>query len=109
MAVMTHASVRLEPGTTSYNTLTEAQQERFDRLMEKADTAGPANYGDVMEAVADLVGLSEGEIRKCACSCWCPVIFDANNDDAHVIEHGEDYNLGRHQCPTCADHHRETA
>jgi hypothetical protein len=108
MAVMTHASVRLEPGTTSYNTLTEAQQERFDRLMEKADTAGPANYGDVMEAVADLVGLPEGEIRKCACSCWCPVIFDADRD-GHVIETSGGYNLGRHQCPTCADHHRETA
>jgi hypothetical protein len=109
MAVMTRAQPRLEPGTTSYYALTEAQQQRFNELMEQADTAGPADYPVRMDAVAILTGLPTGDLRKCACSCWCPVIFDSNRPDAHVIEHGEGYNLGRHQCPTCADHHRETA
>lgn len=110
MAVMTHALPRLEPGTTSYNTLSTEAQAAFDVLMEQADDArSNPEYLRPMRALAALTGLPQGEIRKCACSCWCPVIFDANNEDAHVIEHGDGYNLGRHQCPTCADHHRETA
>jgi hypothetical protein len=109
MAVMTHARVRLEPGTADYNSLTVEEQGKFDELMERADGAGASDYPGLMEAVAILVGLPDGDLRKCACSCWCPVVFDSNNPDAHVIEHGEGYNLGRHQCPTCADRHRETA
>ena len=106
MAVITHAYARLE---ADYNTLTTAAQDKFDRLMEQADDAVPGEYEHVMGRIADLVGLPEVDIRKCGCSCWCPVIFDANDPDAHVIEYGEGYNLGRHQCPTCADRHRETA
>lgn len=109
MALMTHARLRLEPGTADFYALTETQQKRFNELMEQADTAGPHDYPVRMDAVAILTGLPTGDLRKCACSCWCPVIFDANNEDAHVIEYGEGYNLGRHQCPTCADRHRETA
>ena len=109
MAVMTHAHPRLEPGTADYNTLTEAQQNRLHHLMERADTAGPADYPIYMDAVAILTGLPTGDLRKCACSCWCPVIFDSNADDAHVIEYGEGYNLGRHQFGRCADEHPETA
>ncbi len=106
MAVMTAALVRRE---ANYKALTEAQQDKFDRLMRHADKAGPVDYPQLMGRIADLVGLPEGDIRKCACSCTCPVIFDADHEDAHVIEHGEGYNLGRVQCPTCADWHRETA
>ena len=36
-------------------------------------------------------------------------VFDADQADAHVIEWTGGYNLGRVQCPTCADRHRETA
>lgn len=107
MAVMTHA--RNQAAEADYNQLTPAQQERFDRLMRHADTAGPVDYPHLMGRIADLVALPEGDLRKCACSCWCPVIFDANDPDTHVIEHGDGYNLGRVQCPTCADEHRETA
>lgn len=106
MAVMTHASARLE---ADYNTLTIEDQDRFDELMEAADNAGPADYPGHMGQIRLLTGLAGSEIRKCACSCWCPVIFDAETEDAHVIEYGDGYNLGRHQCPTCADRHRETA
>ncbi|MFF9287580.1 hypothetical protein [Streptomyces griseosporeus] len=102
---MTHARPRTE---ANYNSLSAAAQDKFDTLMEQADNAGPHDYPVLMGRIADLAGLPEGEIRKCACSCWCPVIFDAEHPDAHVIEYGEGYNLGRHQCPTCADRHRET-
>ncbi|MFJ8657519.1 hypothetical protein ACIRNU_34915 [Streptomyces rochei] len=105
MAVMTHAPARLE---ANYRNLSTDDQDRFDQLMERADHAGPHDYQPLMDALAVLTGIS-GEIRKCACSCTCPVIFDADNQDAHVIEYGDGYNLGRHQCPWCADQHRETA
>jgi hypothetical protein len=104
---MTHAQIR--PTTADYKALTPAQQDRFDALMEEADTAGPAGYAPLMATLAALTGLTGGETRKCACSCWCPVLFDADDPDAHVIEHSDGYNLGRHQCPWCADQHRETA
>lgn len=107
MAVLTHASARPE---ADYNTLTPEAQNRFDELMEQADNAGPADYAPLMARICDLVGFPEGtEVRTCACSCVCPVIFDADAPDAHVIEWGQGYNLGRHQCPWCADQHRETA
>jgi hypothetical protein len=107
MAVMTHA---LSQATEAdYTALTPAQQDKFDRLMRHADKAGPVDYPQLMGRIADLIGLPEGDLRKCDCSCYCGCIFDANTPDAHVIEHGENYNLGRHQCPLCADHHRETA
>lgn len=105
MAVMTLASTRPE---ADYRTLTEDQQHHFDQLMEHADQAGPADYPIYMTALAAITGIT-GEIRKCACSCTCPTIFDANAEDTHVIEYGEGYNLGRHQCPWCADQHRETS
>jgi hypothetical protein len=107
MAVMTHA--RTQANTADYRQLSTAEQDEFDRLMEDADNAGPVDYPPLMKAVAKLVGLPEGDLRKCACSCWCGTVFDANTPDAHVIEHGENFNLGRHQCPLCADRHRETA
>ncbi|MFF1298091.1 MULTISPECIES: hypothetical protein [unclassified Streptomyces] len=109
MTLMTHARARLEPGTADYNTLTPEAQQDFDEAMDDADSAGPHDYPVYMKAIAILVGLPAGDIRKCACSCWCGTVFDSNAADAHVIEHGEGYNLGRHQCPTCADRHRETA
>jgi hypothetical protein len=109
MAVMTHAQPRLEPGTADYNTLNPEAQAAFDVLMDQADTArSNDDYLPLMKALAALAGLPQGEIRKCGCSCWCPVIFDADRD-GHVIETSGGYNLGRHQCPWCADHHRETA
>jgi len=106
VAVITHAFARPE---TDYTALPTAIQDQFDQLMEEADIAGPATYPGLMATIALLVGLPNGEIRKCACSCYCGVIFDSNRPDAHVIKHGEGYNLGRHQYPTCADRHRETA
>lgn len=106
MAVTLHAFARSE---ADYRALPAATQDKFDRLMEDADVAGHWEYLALMAVAAVWTGLPTGDIRKCACSCWCPVIFDANAEDAHVIEYGEGYNLGRHQCPWCADQHRETA
>ncbi|RSN39996.1 hypothetical protein DMH12_36185 [Streptomyces sp. WAC 04229] len=105
MAVITRARTSTE---ANYRTLTPEEKDRFDQLMERADHAGPHDYQPLMDALAVLTGVT-GEIRKCACSCTCPAIFDADNADVHVIEYGEGYNLGRHQCPWCADQHRETA
>jgi len=107
MTVILHA--QNQATTADYTQLTAAQQDEFDRLMRHADKAGPIDYPHLMARIAELVGLPEGDLRKCGCSCYCPAIFDADNPDAHVIEYGEGYNLGRHQCPTCADRHRETA
>jgi hypothetical protein len=107
MAVATHALARLE---ADYNALTTEARNSFDQLMVQADTArSNEDYLPPMKALAALVGLPAGELRKCACSCVCGCIFDADDPDAHVIEESAGYNLGRHQCPTCADRHRETA
>ncbi|MCX4911888.1 hypothetical protein [Streptomyces sp. NBC_00878] len=110
MAVMTAAQTR--PTTVDYNHLTLADQDLFDEVMERADdNPHDGEYLALMLAAAALVGLRipyGGHIRKCACSCCCPVVFDPNDPDAHCIE-ADGYNLGRHQCPTCADRHRETA
>lgn len=110
MAVMTHAHARTE---ADYTALDDTQQTKFDHLMDLADgTTDPGEYRAFMLGAAYIAGLGipyGGEIRKCACSCWCGVIFDANNADAHVIEESDGYNLGRVQCPACADRHRETA
>lgn len=107
MAVMTHARARTE---AHYQDLTPSQQQRFDALLQQADHArSNHDYLPLMQALAGLTGLPTGEIRKCGCSCYCGCIFDANDEDAHVIEETGGYNLGRVQCPTCADEHRETA
>lgn len=111
MAVMTHAPKQATEA--NYRSLDPDQQDRFDEVMERADdTASNGELLALMLAAASLAGLHieyGGEIRKCACSCWCPVIFDPDDPDAHCIEGGNGYNLGRHQCPRCADAHRETA
>jgi hypothetical protein len=108
---MTHAPV--QPSTVNYTTLTPAQQHGFDQLMEQADTAGTTDHFlDLMARAANAIGMrlpASGDIRRCACSCYCGLVFDAEDPDAHVIEWTGGYNLGRVQCPTCADRHRETA
>jgi hypothetical protein len=110
VAVITHAFARLE---ADYTALTPTAQAKFDHVMELADdTADNGEYTALMLAAASIAGLDipyGGEIRKCGCSCWCGVIFDPTATGAHVIQDGDGYNLGRTQCPTCADHHRETA
>lgn len=110
MAVMTHAQTR---PTTDYTALPEDRQDQFDQLMERADdTADNGEYIALMLAAAHIAGLAINygdEIRKCGCSCYCGTVFDPADPDAHVIEQGNGYNLGRTQCPTCADRHRETA
>lgn len=110
MAVMTHAQARLE---ADYNALPTTVQDQFDQLMEQADTAGTnQHFFEVMAGAARVIGVplpASGDIRRCACSCVCGCIFDAEHPDAHVIEWTGGYNLGRVQCPTCADRHRETA
>lgn len=107
---MTHAFARPE---ADYNTLTPSAQDRFDQVMDLADnTADNGEFTALMLAAAALAGLHipyGAEIRKCGCSCYCGTVFDPADPDAHVIEESGGYNLGRHQCPTCADDHRETA
>ncbi|MFG2359447.1 hypothetical protein [Streptomyces sp. NPDC048521] len=107
---MTHARARLE---ADYSSLTPAAQDRFDHVMDRADnTADNGEFTALMLAAASLAGLDipyGAEVRKCGCSCYCGTVFDPADPDAHVIEQSAGFNLGRHQCPTCADRHRETA
>jgi hypothetical protein len=107
---MTHAFARLE---ADYRSLTPAAQDRFDQVMDLADnTADNGEFTALMLAAAALAGLHipyGAEIRRCGCSCYCGHIFDPAAPGAHVIEESGGFNLGRHQCPTCADDHRETA
>ncbi|MFJ1827401.1 hypothetical protein [Streptomyces sp. NPDC088178] len=106
-AVMTHAHT--QPTTVDYSTLSPGAQLLFDQLMEKADTSSSATeYEALMTAVIAITGIRRpryNEIYKCACPCTCPVIFDADAPDTRVIELADSYNLGRLQCPTCADQH----
>lgn len=110
MAVMTPAPTRFE---ADYNALPVTVQDTFDELMAQADNAGTTqHFLEVMAEAAKTIGMPlpvSGDIRRCACSCICGCIFDAEDPDAHVIEWTGGYNLGRVQCPTCADRHRETA
>jgi hypothetical protein len=109
VAVLTHASARLE---AHYNHLTPDLQDKFDHVMELADTTSDnGEYHALMLAAAHIAGLSipyGGDIRRCGCSCYCPTIF-APTEDTHVIEYGQGYNLGRLQCDPCHDQHPETA
>jgi hypothetical protein len=111
MAVMTHAHTH--PTTANYTALDAAQQDKFDHLMDLADdTADHGEFNALMLAAAYVAGLDIAygdEIRKCGCSCYCGHIFNPADQGAHVIEETGGYNLGRIQCPTCADRHRETA
>lgn len=111
MALMTHA--HNQATTADYKAMDLDTQERFDHVMELADDqADNGEYLALMLAAAYLAGLRipyGGHIRKCACSCTCPAIFNPDDPDAHCIEQSDNFNLGRHQCPRCADHHRETA
>lgn len=111
MAVMTHAQNQAE--AADYTALNLADQERFDHVMELADdTAYQGEFTALMLAAASIAGLRipyGAEIRRCDCSCWCGVIFNPATPGAHVIDESGGYNLGRHQCPGCADAHRETA
>ncbi|MGW0948474.1 hypothetical protein ACWD4O_38790 [Streptomyces sp. NPDC002623] len=109
MAVMTHAHNQAQ---ADYTALTLDDQDRFDHYMELADDqADNGEYLALMLAAAMVAGLRipyGGHIRRCGCSCYCPTIFPTS-PDTHVIEYGQGYNLGRVQCDTCADRHRETA
>jgi hypothetical protein len=110
VTLMTHA---LNQAEANYNSLDPVDQQRFDHVMELADdNRDNGEYLALMLAAASIAGLRipyGGHIRKCACSCYCPVIFDPEHPEAHVIADEAGFNLGRHQCPTCADRHRETA
>lgn len=107
-AVMTHAPNRAT--TVNYNDLPTSVQDHFDQLMELADnSANAAEYEALMTAliaVTGITGVRYNEILKCACPCTCTVIFDADDNNALVTEQTDvGYNLGRLQCPDCADDH----
>jgi hypothetical protein len=111
VAVITHAQIRVT--TANYNRLDLDDQDQFDQYMERADNAATnGEYLALMLLAAHASGIDlpyGGHIRKCACSCYCGSIFIPERHGAHVIEAGDGYNLGRHQCPLCADRHLETA
>lgn len=106
-AVMTHAPT--QPTAINYAALPLLTQTRFDQLMELADNAATATeYAALMTAAIAITGIRtprHNEILLCACPCTCGCIFDADDPDALVTEEPTGYNLGRLQCPDCADQH----
>ncbi|MFJ3283349.1 hypothetical protein [Streptomyces halstedii] len=106
-AVMTHTQ---NQATVDYDTLPGRTQDLVDRLFAQADnTASAAEYEALMSsliAITGITGVRDNEILKCACSaCHCDTIFDADDPDALITEEATGYNLGRLQCPDCADAH----
>ena len=118
MAVMTHASAR--PQTANYGDLTTAQQQRFNDLMEQADTAGTGQaYHEAMTEAALVAGLpvpASQDIARCSCytdagGCGCALVFDAYATGVVVTAVNDpDHNLSQLQCPPCGhDHGRPIA
>ncbi|MEU6016926.1 hypothetical protein ABZ826_23615 [Streptomyces sp. NPDC047515] len=107
MSVITPA--RTHPATINYGDLNPGQQTLFDQLMEQADNTTSAAECDALMtaliAITGITGVRYNEILKCACPCICGCIFDADDPDALVTEEPTGYNLGRLQCPDCADAH----
>ncbi len=106
-AVMTHTQNQT---TVNHTDLPTRSQHHFDRLMELADQAANATEYDALMtaliAITGITGVRHNEILKCACGCNCPTIFDADHPNALVTEQTDaGYNLGRLQCPDCADDH----
>jgi hypothetical protein len=106
-AVMTHAPT--QPTTVNYTALPAHVQDRFDTLMSQADNTASANeFTTLMTAAIAITGIrtpQHNEILLCACPCTCGCIFDADDPNALVTEKPTGYNLGRLQCPDCADAH----
>lgn len=108
MAVMTHAQTL--PTSTNYDLLDPQAAAQFDHFMGQADTTTDNDhYRSAMVAAAYFAGVqlpTDGEILKCACQgCYCAEIFPANTPSAHTVEESRGDNLGRVQCPDCADGH----
>lgn len=112
MAVITPARPRTK---ADYNTLTPAQQQRFDQLMAQADTATTGDaYHQAMTDAALTAGLpvpASRDIARCSClndayGCGCGAIFDAHAPGAVVTATNEpDRNLSQLQCPPCGHDH----
>jgi hypothetical protein len=98
--------------TVDYHALTLWQQHQLDELLHQADTAGTLDhFNTLMSAATRAAGLStpSGEITKCACPrCYCTALFDPHAPEAHAFGEPTSYNLGRQQCPRCADEHLAT-
>jgi hypothetical protein len=115
---MTHARAHLN--TADYTALTPTQQDRFDELMEQADTAGTGSaYQEAMTEAALVAGLpvpNSRDIARCSCytdagGCGCAAIFDAHAQGAVVTApNAPGGNLSQLQCPPCGhDHPRPAA
>ena len=116
MAVMTHAlATPATQPTVDYTALTDAQQTRFEELMDYADAAGTIDaYQDAMVEAALVAGLpvpASRDIARCSClddagGCGCGAIFDAHTPGTVVTALNDpDFNLSRLQCPTCGHDH----
>jgi hypothetical protein len=109
VTVITHARPSLE---ANYRSLTPEAQDRFDQLMERADTAGPHDYQPLMDAIAVLAGIPAArDVARCSCwtdayGCGCAAIFDTNLPGAVVTAVNDPgFNLSQLQCPTCGHDH----
>ncbi|MGW7283893.1 hypothetical protein ACWGH4_00080 [Streptomyces sp. NPDC054847] len=98
--------------TVDHSTLPPWKQALFDQLIEQAQAAGTLDHFTTLMADATrAAGLPtpSGEITKCACThCYCTALFDPHAPDAHAFGEPTSHNLGRQQCPACADDHLAT-
>ncbi|MFB7738266.1 hypothetical protein ACFC08_28535 [Streptomyces sp. NPDC056112] len=117
MAVMTHASARLE---ADYTALSPALQATIDDAMRNADNAGTYDsYTDAMKDVAIAAGIplpASRDLAVCDClnadhGCGCGAIFDTALPGLVVTATADPkHNLSRLQCQLCAhDHPRPIA
>ncbi len=112
MAVMTHASARLE---ADYRHLTPAARAVIDNALEAADAAGTYDdYATAMKDIALAAGIqlpTSGDIAVCSClnddaGCGCGAIFDTHQQGVVVTATADPgFNLSRLQCPTCGHDH----
>lgn len=107
-ALLPHAQIL--PTTANYDLLDEDVAAQYDHYMGQADTTSSNDhYRSAMVAAAYFAGIQlppDGEILKCACrTCYCALIFPANAPGTRTVDQSYGYNLGRIQCPGCADEH----
>lgn len=111
MSVITAARIpsqtTKQPTEVDLTTLPEDTRQLIEHALESARNA-PDNdtYFRHMTTAILAAGIRtprNRELVRCGCvSCYCDVIYDADDPDAHL------YNDGAHeipQCPGCADDH----
>ena len=112
MSVVTAARIprqpTKQPAEIDLNTLPEDTRQRIETALEAARNACDNDaYFEQMDKAIDAAGIRtprNRELARCGCTtCWCDVIYDGDDPDAHL------YNAAAREippCPGCADRPR---